>query len=753
MLQLGLLALCAKGRRGQGVDAAALQATEHFVAPVHGDEGLGRCHLRAGHRRQHQAAAARLHLHQVALLQLQTDQVAGVQFDAGLAGMAVQPAQRAGARQPVPMVAQAAGVQAERIVRVARFRQRLHRHRGKGRAAVGRGEASVGVKALRTRGLAFAQRPLLRALRVEHGVAQAGDVEVAAARALAVLIPQVFGRVEGEQCAPIDPPHRQQRFHAPGHVDGDAPVVPCLPRRRHGWAYAADAALAVGDGAVFLAPAGGRQQQVGVGRGGGGGKGILHDDELATLQRAAHAGLVGEALRGIGADDPQRRDLAVGRGLEHLQRALAGLGRHIAQAPQRGDFGAVPGIRQFAMCRQLIGQSADLAPAHRVRLPGQRERPGPWLADLPGGQVQVDQRGVLVGAADALVQALAVQGQRRRRLSEPACRLHQVGFRDAAQPRRVGGRVVAHPVAQGVEAGGVRVDEGAVHQALPQQQVQQAIEQRHIGAGLDLQVQVGGRRGFGAARVDHDPLLLGLGTPRVFEATEQHRVGPGHVAADDEHRARMVQVFVAARRRVGAERAFVAGHCTAHAKARIGVDIVGAEQPLAQLVEGVIVLGEQLPAEVQADGIGPARACDIGQARGGLVQRRVPAHRLGTRAPPGAAQRLQQPRLPGDFDARRQVQGAALGAQAAEVGGVLGVAAHAGDLRRLAFDDDAAAHAAIGAGGADFAARHGADFRPCLGHTCASAASIVAGVSRMSPPAASITQPVPRGCGACRGNR
>jgi hypothetical protein len=58
---------------------------------------------------------------------------------------------------------------------------------------------------------------------------------------------------------------------------------------------------------------------------------------------------------------------------------------------------------------EQVGHAADLAPAHGVGLAGQRERAGAGLADLPGGQVQVDQRGVLGRAAAGLVQALAVQ--------------------------------------------------------------------------------------------------------------------------------------------------------------------------------------------------------------------------------------------------------------------------------------------------------------------------------------------------------
>jgi hypothetical protein len=86
-----------------------------------------------------------------------------------------------------------------------------------------------------------------------------------------------------------------------------------------------------------------------------------------------------------------------------------GTDRH---APQRGHFGAVLRVGHVAVGAEQIGQAAHLAPAHGVGLAGQREGAGAGLADLAGGQVQVDQGGVLGRAAAGLVQALAVQAER-----------------------------------------------------------------------------------------------------------------------------------------------------------------------------------------------------------------------------------------------------------------------------------------------------------------------------------------------------
>jgi hypothetical protein len=74
----------------------------------------------------------------------------------------------------------------------------------------------------------------------------------------------------------------------------------------------------------FLAPGRGGQQQVGKVAGGGRGKGLLHHHKFGALQRAAHGGLVGHALRRVGAGDPQGLDFAIGGGLEHFDCGFPG---------------------------------------------------------------------------------------------------------------------------------------------------------------------------------------------------------------------------------------------------------------------------------------------------------------------------------------------------------------------------------------------------------------------------------------------
>ena len=71
---------------------------------------------------------------------------------------------------------------------------------------------------------------------------------------------------------------------------------------------------------------------------------------------------------------------------------------------------AMLGIAELHVRGQHVGEAADLAPAHGVRLAGDRERPHAGLADAARRQMAVDDGVDLVGAGDRLVDALAVDG-------------------------------------------------------------------------------------------------------------------------------------------------------------------------------------------------------------------------------------------------------------------------------------------------------------------------------------------------------
>ena len=141
-------------------------------------------------------------------------------------------------------------------------------------------------------------------------------------------------------------------------------------------------------------------------------------------------------------------------------------------------------------------------------------------------------------------------------------------------------------------------------------------------------MQIGALAGRGPARIDDDDAAGRFGLLRRQHALVQDRMAPGRVAADQDQQVGLLQIFIAAGHDVAAEGALVAGHAGGHAQPRIGVDIGGADEALHQLVDDVVVLGEQLTGDVEGDRIRPVLPDDLAETVGHMVERGIPAHRL-----------------------------------------------------------------------------------------------------------------------------
>ncbi len=76
--------------------------------------------------------------------------------------------------------------------------------------------------------------------------------------------------------------------------------------------------------------------------------------------------------------------------------------------------------------------------------------------------------------------------------------------------------------------------------------------------------------------------------------------------------------------RIGAQGLLVAGDGRRHAQAGVGIEVVGTDEALGQLVEDVVVLGQQLAGEVEGDGIGAVGADGVGESLGGMVKCVIP---------------------------------------------------------------------------------------------------------------------------------
>ena len=104
----------------------------------------------------------------------------------------------------------------------------------------------------------------------------------------------------------------------------------------------------------------------------------------------------------IGGHDPQRLDAAVADRVEHFDRLETRPAGDPRRLPELLHDAPVLGISELHVGGQHVGETADLASAHRVGLSGDRERPHARPADTAGHQVAVDDRVDLVGAGRSI---------------------------------------------------------------------------------------------------------------------------------------------------------------------------------------------------------------------------------------------------------------------------------------------------------------------------------------------------------------
>jgi hypothetical protein len=183
------------------------------------------------------------------------------------------------------------------------------------------------------------------------------------------------------------------------------------------------------------------------------------------------------------------------------------------------------------------------------------------------------------------------------RLSQHLGDLEHLLFLDAAGLFHLVGRPLGqHLLAHLVHAVDAVVDVLLVFPAVLEDVVQQAEQERDVGARADAHVLVGLGRGAGEARVDHDHLAAGfLGMQHVQHA---HRVRLGRVGADVQRDLAVLHVVVRIGHGAIAPGVGNTGHRGGVADARLVVAVVAAPEAdeLAQQVGLlVVVLGRADP--------------------------------------------------------------------------------------------------------------------------------------------------------------
>ena len=275
----------------------------------------------------------------------------------------------------------------------------------------------------------------------------------------------------------------------------------------------------------------------------------------------------------------------------------------------------------------------------------------------------------------------------------------RVGPRGAAhqlrrQPGDLGhslGRVLADRLSQRLETGRVALDVVAIDEVVLDHEVNEAVDEREIGARAHRQMEVGHHRRLRDPRIDDDERGAGIGA----EAPAENRVVLRDVRADQQNDVGALEILVGSRRSVAAERALVALHRRGHAERGVAVVVRRAEAKLHQLAHGVELFGHQLTGADHADGAGAVARLHVAEARRHRRQRVVPGHALHRAA--AAQQRIARTIVSADC----VVLGQALRTQHPAIDGMIGVAADRHGAAVLDADEHPAAHRAVATGRRD----------------------------------------------------
>ena len=221
------------------------------------------------------------------------------------------------------------------------------------------------------------------------------------------------------------------------------------------------------------------------------------------------------------------------------------------QPPQLAHLRAVLGDRHPAIAGQQVRQPARLAAAHGVRLAGERQGPRAGPPEVSGEQAEVVQGAVLERADRGLVRAHRPERHRRaspwRRRGRP--RRSPCSRRPSPSAARSGDHSAA--AASACSAPSVR-SATKVSSTRPSRAITLIIAFSRRGRRpADRQVEVGGRGGLRAPRIDDDQLRALLLPPQ--DPRPDDRVARRGVRAEQQHAVGLVDVGVARRRAVGTE--------------------------------------------------------------------------------------------------------------------------------------------------------------------------------------------------------
>ncbi len=514
-------------------------------------------------------------------------------------------------------------------------------------------------------------------------VGDAGVVGGAALGGHSQLVEDVLGAGEVVEVLPAP--------QALGELHHDLPVGLGVAWAVHGLVDLDDAALGAGGGALVLLVQGRRQHDVRM-------LGALAEEEVQADEELQLAeGLSGELRvrqgdQRVEAEQQEALDLAGVDGVHDLLGALAHAGQLVVgAAPDGADVLPVLGVADVAVARQLVALVAVFAAALAVALARDGAVAAAGPADAARGQHHVDAAQHVVHALALVLDAPGVEQEAGLGLAPDAGRLldgvHGQA-RDLAGPLR---RAVLHRREGLFEPVGVGVHEVPVDELPLVEQVQDAVGEGRVRAGLQGQHQVrGAGQGRDAGVHDDEQGAAVAGAPDVVRGDGR---ALGHVGTGHPDDLRQLDVGPGVGGAVDAEGLLVARAGAHHAEAAVVVEVLRLQAQARELAGQVALLVGEGHARQHGHGVlavGGLDALDLGR---GAVHGLVPIHGyeavLGALHGPGEAVRV----------VALEVALHALGAELPLVEGELLPGIEADDLVVLHLELDAAllaAEAAVG---------------------------------------------------------
>ena len=311
--------------------------------------------------------------------------------------------------------------------------------------------------------------------------------------------------------------------------------------------------------------------------------------------------------------------------IHHFDDGQAGLVGN-PHAPQRLEVLTRGRAGHALVVRQHHRDQARVRCALHVVLSTQRMQAGARAANLPGGHRQRDQAARVVGAVHMLADAHAPENHRRfrRRIGTrhgaDRCRINAANFRHPL------GRRLGHRRFQRIKAVNPRGDEVRIGQAFEQDDVQHAVEQRHVGIRPELQMPLGEACQRCLARIGEQQ--LGAALDRVLDPARGDRVIGTRVGTNQKDQFRMRHILHRIADRAGANALQQRRDRARVAKPRAMIDVVAAKALANQLLEEIGLFVAAL-RRAKARQRGRRPGCDAvsqrAQAGRGHVKRFVPA--------------------------------------------------------------------------------------------------------------------------------